>query len=585
MIFKFISFWSILLLTPYKIQASEIQGTRIFVGQGGVFVPDALKAWNQESGGKRSKILILPWGLEDPESEKEWLVKKLKSEKLGYTSVSTAPALAGLLKGSKSPDSGRLMELKNLIESSNTIYIPDEVSPQDFNDAMKNKHIGNLLRDAVSRGKVLTLMGKALTATAPRTGKDFPKGVDSSEMSDGGSGLISDIIVKPGFDSREDLFKLLMELAATPEAKYALGLSSKTAAIVKNDELTGLAMSPSPEFNIVSIEKIDNKNYLLRTIRPGFKYPLSIPKNKLPTQKICRADINKNVRAIISGEGYSWQEARLSDYKKIRDWIGVKKSVLVISWAHDSSDFIFNSWVKPGLIAAGVNEKQIIKAPSYKEMMENSIESTNTLLKALSSEEKLGAVVFTGGDQNRHMDILNAPANKKLKDLLIERINKGMVFAGGSAGSLMASSEMFTGAHVENDRNPFQTETTPGMAIVPSANFDVHFDTRTQRFLRLIGSLRPNSSGHLPKAYTAIAIGEGSSVIYEGGTAKVGGDDSLLKVNRVDSNGSTFLVQILEPGEDLKLENCYLNYDPMFFGKSTNPNRLKLLSDPKDFHY
>jgi cyanophycinase len=100
------------------------------------------------------------------------------------------------------------------------------------------------------------------------------------------------------------------------------------------------------------------------------------------------------------------------------------------------------------------------------------------------------AVFFSGGDQNRIMEVLK---DEELYRLLREKYNAGTVFGGTSAGAALMSTPMMTG---ENDLTVIdgtKVGTRKGLGLIPNVIFDQHFIKR-QRENRLFGLVLSNES-------------------------------------------------------------------------------------------
>ena len=97
-------------------------------------------------------------------------------------------------------------------------------------------------------------------------------------------------------------------------------------------------------------------------------------------------------------------------------------------------------------------------------------------------------VFFTGGDQNRVMEELKNPAVLRA---LQEKYEKGVPFAGTSAGTAIMSPLMITGDGDFTVIDGSKVATRPGIGLLPESIVDQHFIKR-QRQNRLIGLLMKN---------------------------------------------------------------------------------------------
>ena len=90
---------------------------------------------------------------------------------------------------------------------------------------------------------------------------------------------------------------------------------------------------------------------------------------------------------------------------------------------------------------------------------------------------------FSGGDQNRVMDVLK---DAELLQALRARYAAGVPFGGTSAGTAIMSSPMITGEGDFTVIDAAQVEVREGLGLVPGVIFDQHF-VRRQRQNRLFG--------------------------------------------------------------------------------------------------
>lgn len=92
-------------------------------------------------------------------------------------------------------------------------------------------------------------------------------------------------------------------------------------------------------------------------------------------------------------------------------------------------------------------------------------------------------VFFSGGDQNRVMDVLK---DVELLQALRARYAAGVPFGGTSAGTAILSTPMITGEGDFTVIDASKVETREGLGLVPGVIFDQHFVKR-QRQNRLFG--------------------------------------------------------------------------------------------------
>jgi len=114
-------------------------------------------------------------------------------------------------------------------------------------------------------------------------------------------------------------------------------------------------------------------------------------------------------------------------------------------------------------------------------------------------------VFFSGGDQNRIMDVL---ADDELLRLIREKYAAGTPFGGTSAGAAVMSDPMMTGDADLKVLDGTKVGVRKGLGLLPNVLFDQHFLVR-QRHNRLFGLMleNPNMLG--------IGIDEDTAVLIE----------------------------------------------------------------------
>ena len=169
-------------------------------------------------------------------------------------------------------------------------------------------------------------------------------------------------------------------------------------------------------------------------------------------------------------------------------------NILVITWASSEQAATYES-IKKDITA--VSKIKVEAAP---------FSPLNAEKKALLIDQLKTAksVFFTGGDQNRIMDVLK---DAELFNLLKAMYTKGIVFAGTSAGTAIMSDIMITGKGNLEVIDGTQTETSKGLGLVSNMIVDQHFIKR-QRQNRLISVLllHPTLLGIGIDENTAVAI-------------------------------------------------------------------------------
>ena len=157
------------------------------------------------------------------------------------------------------------------------------------------------------------------------------------------------------------------------------------------------------------------------------------------------------------------------------EWGGGKRAqILVINWATASPDAAYQSF-KTEL--APFNYGSIEAAPIAAAVPKGRDDF-------LAQIQNASAIFFTGGDQNRIMDVLQ---DKALLKALRDRYNQGIVFAGTSAGTAVMSLTMISDAPDLTIIDGTQVKTREGLGLLPEGIIvDQHFIKR-QRENRLFG--------------------------------------------------------------------------------------------------
>lgn len=197
-------------------------------------------------------------------------------------------------------------------------------------------------------------------------------------------------------------------------------------------------------------------------------------------------------RLLVIGGGERPPDAM----KKFVEWSGGAKSrILVITWASGVPDESYASLEKAfqtsnaGLVEhAPVRPLDDAKRAKFVEQLNSS-----------------SGVFFSGGDQNRIMDVL---ADDALFQLVKAKYNSGTPFGGTSAGAAVMSDSMMTGEADLKILDGSKVGVRKGLGLLPNVIFDQHFLVR-QRHNRLFGLILQN-----PKML-GIGIDEDTSVMIE----------------------------------------------------------------------
>ncbi|MGD9629622.1 MAG: cyanophycinase [Pyrinomonadaceae bacterium] len=197
-------------------------------------------------------------------------------------------------------------------------------------------------------------------------------------------------------------------------------------------------------------------------------------------------------RLLVIGGGERPPDAM----KKFVEWSGGARSrILVITWASGVPEESFISLQK-GLQSAGAGMAEHAPVrPLDDDRRSKFIEMLNNAT----------GVFFSGGDQNRIMDVL---ADDALLQLIKAKYNSGTPFGGTSAGAAVMSDPMMTGEADLKVLDGKKVGVRKGLGLLPNVIFDQHFLVR-QRHNRLFGLILEN-----PKML-GIGIDEDTSVLIE----------------------------------------------------------------------
>ena len=197
-------------------------------------------------------------------------------------------------------------------------------------------------------------------------------------------------------------------------------------------------------------------------------------------------------RLLVIGGGERPPDAM----KKFVEWSGGAKSrILVITWASGVPDESYASLEKAFQTSnAGLVEHAPVR-PLDAETRAKFVEQLNGAT----------GIFFSGGDQNRIMDVL---ADEALLQMVKSKYNSGTPFGGTSAGAAVMSDPMMTGEADLKILDGTKVGVRKGLGFVPNVIFDQHFLVR-QRHNRLFGLIIAN-----PKML-GIGIDEDTSVMIE----------------------------------------------------------------------
>jgi cyanophycinase len=191
---------------------------------------------------------------------------------------------------------------------------------------------------------------------------------------------------------------------------------------------------------------------------------------------------------------------------KFAHWGGGEKArILVISWASPDPQDYFDYFAKDIWAYNPVSVSHAVLAA-------NVSTDRDKLVNQIADAT---AIFFTGGDQNKTMDLLDADAQAfagkaTLVSILRDRYHDGVAFGGTSAGTAIMSTPMLTGSADLLILDGKQVETRDGLGLLPGTILDQHFMAKG-RVLRLMGLVQqhPKKLGLGIDEDTALAIEDG----------------------------------------------------------------------------
>lgn len=235
-------------------------------------------------------------------------------------------------------------------------------------------------------------------------------------------------------------------------------------------------------------------------------------------------------RLLVIGGGKRPPEA----IKRFVEWSGGEKAkLLVITWATAQPDASFASFSK---------DLSAFKTASVEPSPTAPLDSEKRSKFVAQIKDATG-IYFTGGDQNRIMDVLK---DEELLKMLRGKYAAGTPFGGTSAGAAVMSDPMMTGDADLKILDGTKVGIRTGLGLIPNVIFDQHFLVR-QRHNRLFGLIMVNS------AMLGIGIDEDTSVLIEDNrNLQVVGATQVMFVNAKGKDGS-MIVNFLKTGERFDL--------------------------------
>lgn len=221
--------------------------------------------------------------------------------------------------------------------------------------------------------------------------------------------------------------------------------------------------------------------------------------------------------------------------KQFVNWAGAERSkILIITWASGVPQESFDGIKKDFAAYQIAAFENAPFAPL----------TNQTRLEFLAQLKNSTAVFFTGGDQNRIMDVLK---DEELYNALRERYTAGVVFGGTSAGTAAMTTPMMTGEANLKIIDGAKVGTRRGLGLLPNTVLDQHFVVR-QRQNRLFGLILQNPT------LLGIGIDEDTALIVEDNArAEVVGDTQIMFVDANKRKGA-MLIHLLKAGERFDLK-------------------------------
>lgn len=167
--------------------------------------------------------------------------------------------------------------------------------------------------------------------------------------------------------------------------------------------------------------------------------------------------------------------------QRMIDWAPAHSDqVLLLSWATDDTAYSLEHLTE-SFSALKEKAPPVIFAPPYPSHPDFSKTEFLNLLK------KVGSVMISGGDQNTLMDHLESDPD--FIPALQEAFQRGVVFAGNSAGTAAAAATMLTGKGDFEIIQAHAVETRKGLGLLKNTLIDQHFIAR-KRQNRLLSLLQ-----------------------------------------------------------------------------------------------
>jgi cyanophycinase len=242
-------------------------------------------------------------------------------------------------------------------------------------------------------------------------------------------------------------------------------------------------------------------------------------------------NVSAQEKLVLIGGGKRPPEA----VARFVDWAGKEKArILIVTWASGVPQESFDAIKKDFAAYQTASFENAPLAPLDKQEREQFL----TQLKTATG------VFFTGGDQNRIMNVLQ---DETLYRTLRERYETGVVFGGTSAGTAALSNPMMTGEADLKIIDSAKVGVRKGLGLLPNAVLDQHFIKR-QRENRLFGLILQNPT------LLGIGIDEDTAVLVEDNRrAEVVGITQVMFIDAHRRKGA-MLIHLLKAGESFDLK-------------------------------
>lgn len=170
--------------------------------------------------------------------------------------------------------------------------------------------------------------------------------------------------------------------------------------------------------------------------------------------------------------------------------------------------------------------------------------SAQTRIDFLQQLKEATGIFFTGGDQNRVMEVLK---DTELLNALKAKYKSGAVFGGTSAGTAIMSQIMITGEGDLTVIDGAKIETRSGLGLLTEAIVDQHFIKR-QRENRLLGLILQNPQ------LLGIGIDEATAfVVRDNRYGEVLGNSQVV-IFDAHKTGDAMRLYLLKNGEKFDLK-------------------------------